>query len=223
MEPTCIQLWATRFSEHERDLERYQTRLAESERARAARFRFAEDRTRFVIRRGWRREVIAEWMACSPEEVPLAETRDGGPYIAGRDEVRLSASSAGDWMVCAVGQDIEGLGVDIAVREAGMAWMEGMESACTTREKAVLESCPASVRQGRFLELWVRKEAALKALGTGLRTDPQRVEAVCVHRLVVHGAGDPRVLSGVMFRRDKVLGCVAVACEPGPIETVWRT
>src|SRR5690606_39828108 len=47
--------------------------------------------------------------------------------------------------------------------------------ALTEEERAALEALPPVDRYAAFAEVWVRKEAALKATGHGLRVPPNRV------------------------------------------------
>ncbi|MCF6476640.1 4'-phosphopantetheinyl transferase superfamily protein, partial [Nonomuraea sp. MG754425] len=67
--------------------------------------------------------------------------------------------------------------------------VDGMaRCALTARERALLEKIPPEERYEAFAKLWVRKEAALKATGLGLRISPLKVE--------VSGPDEPPALLG---------------------------
>jgi 4'-phosphopantetheinyl transferase len=78
--------------------------------------------------------------------------------------VLVAIASAGD-----VGVDVEVLGRDIT------DW-ELVEQALTKGERDRLQALPDGERTESFLRSWTRKEAILKAAGTGLGIDPRLVE-----------------------------------------------
>jgi 4'-phosphopantetheinyl transferase len=49
-----------------------------------------------------------------------------------------------------------------------------MESCCSPEEMTALSAVPAALRARCFLQVWTRKEAVLKAWGTGIGTIPLR-------------------------------------------------
>jgi 4'-phosphopantetheinyl transferase len=65
------------------------------------------------------------------------------------------------------------LGVDVeAVRK--IADVDGLAHRCfSVREIEALAACTANEKLRAFFRAWTRKEAFLKALGTGLRIDPR--------------------------------------------------
>jgi 4'-phosphopantetheinyl transferase len=89
----------------------------------------------------------------------------------------VSLSRAGEWCLIAASldDDVSGVGVDI---ENGAAVnSEGIESvAMTPNERDQLRNVSPSLRIEFQTRLWVRKEAVLKALGTGLAMDPSKVD-----------------------------------------------
>ena len=91
--------------------------------------------------------------------------------------LRVSLSRSGDWCLLAASLDgrIAGLGVDIEATSS--ADFDGFESvAMTANELEKLQDMPDSRKAAFRTRLWVRKEAVLKALGTGLAEDPSRVD-----------------------------------------------
>jgi 4'-phosphopantetheinyl transferase len=134
--------------------------LAPDERERADRFRFEADADRHVIGRGVLRLLIGEFLRLRPEQVSFTYSTNGKPSVGG---VEFNVAHSGDVILIAthrlrIGVDVERVGraVDVV----------GMSRVCfTPRERAlVLQGASQEV----FFRLWTRKEAWLKAVGTGL-------------------------------------------------------
>lgn len=93
----------------------------------------------------------------------------GRPVVVGDAGLHVSLSRAGDWVAVAVtrlspvGVDIEGLDGVGFEGYAGVALHDS--------ERTAVERCDGH-RLRRRAVAWVRKESALKALGTGLVVDP---------------------------------------------------
>jgi 4'-phosphopantetheinyl transferase len=134
-----------------------------------------------------RRYVVAHTMtldtlgcrADPPERrLVLARGPHGKPYVAGPRalrHLRFNLADSGSMAVVAisagreVGIDIERIRPDIDI--AGPARM-----CFTERELAALAQIPRADRVAAFFSCWTRKEALLKAQGTGLMRPPDEVE-----------------------------------------------
>lgn len=141
--------------------------LEQHERDRAARFRFAPDRRRFVAARAALRSVLAGYLNDQADRICFQSGPYGKPRIAS-NALRFNASHSGDWALVAVSCDRE-LGVDVERLEPARA-----EGALARRffapgEVTELESLPASERVRGFFNCWTRKEAFIKATGQGLQ------------------------------------------------------
>ncbi|MBD1538860.1 4'-phosphopantetheinyl transferase superfamily protein [Arthrobacter sp. S13_S34] len=91
--------------------------------------------------------------------------------------LRASLSRSGSWCVVAAALDdrIASIGVDI--ENGSAADFEGFPSlAMTANERGQLEKVPPALKTRFQTRLWVRKEAVLKALGTGLAKAPSLVD-----------------------------------------------
>lgn len=171
-----LELYLTEVgAQDDRSLLRAQELLDAEERARARAFRRARDRDAYVIAHATLRALLSPLLGVPADELPLMREPCAGcgkPH--GRPALRTSGvhfslSHSGDLVLVAlagapVGVDVEGVATVEAVR--------GAQCALHAAEVAELALLPARDRQAAFTRTWVRKEAYLKGLGTGLVRDP---------------------------------------------------
>lgn len=149
--------------------------LDPGERARAARFRFERDREPYVVAHALWRAVLGVCLGVDACEVRLGNTSAGQPYIPGT-QLATSLSHSGSWVAIAVCA-AETVGVDIERSPSHMTLTELMPSFCTPEEMAEVMPLHPLLRESALLSLWTRKEALLKAFGTGLAEEPSRMKA----------------------------------------------
>jgi 4'-phosphopantetheinyl transferase len=121
----------------------------------------------------------------------------GKPHLTQAEHGHVNLSHSEDWALLAWHPGAP-IGVDIEwVRELpDLAQLAAHHF--TTAEQAWMQAGDAEVRTERFYRLWSAKEAALKALGSGLLVAPQRVEVdlsqgACVTRIDL-GPADARAV-----------------------------
>ena len=183
------------------------------ERARHARLHKAADRDRFIAAAVLLRRASATELGVASDDVVIDRTCDtcgkphGRPTISLADgddaELEVSVTHAGSFVAVAisttgrVGVDIEPIVPD---------HRELIEIACAPEERD-------SIRSGRdFAVVWTRKEAVLKALGTGLRRPPAEV--------VTSPADDPPVLRRLGDGPTPAVQLSDLALDPGHVGTV---
>jgi 4'-phosphopantetheinyl transferase len=149
------------------------------ERERGDRFRFAADRDRFLVGRAKLRWLLGRYLDVDPAAVQLAEGEHGKPYLpdASRAGLEFNLSHSADVVVVAVarhrwvGVDVEQVRTDLDVD--GLA-----KRLFSAAERSLLDRTPSQQRYEAFFTLWTRKEALLKAAGTGFAIPAEHVEAV---------------------------------------------
>lgn len=135
-----------------------------SERARAARFRFARDRRRFVVRRAALRRLLAAHGGARAEALRFEENGFGKPRLSGGPY--FSASHSGERMMVAVA-NVE-VGADVERIDPDLAWRPLADGLFETSERDALAALPEAAARTAFFHCWARKEAFVKALGLGL-------------------------------------------------------
>jgi 4'-phosphopantetheinyl transferase len=142
--------------------------LSAPERARAAAFRFAADRDRYVVGRGTLRRILSRHGAGAPERIVIVDGTWGKPALRPPSELRFNVANSGDRALVAVAHRLE-IGVDLErVRQLADV-MSVARRSCTTVELEQLAAVPRHHRSRAFLRCWARKEACVKAIGVGLR------------------------------------------------------
>lgn len=189
------------------DLEQTHT-LDDAEVQLAAAFRSSGQRDRFLAGRIALRLHAANVAGVSPGSLQadyvcrncMREDKAHGLPLyrtgPGSSPVRASLSRSGDWCLLAATADEQVLGVGVDLESRASADFEGFETvAMTAREREYLQTVAPPLRSLRRTQLWTRKEAVLKALGTGLTIDPALVDVAGADPLVPgRGRGSERWL-----------------------------
>ncbi len=136
----------------------------------AARLRTAQLRRRRLAARAVLRTILGRWLAREPRELQIERTELGKPYMVGGPSFNLSHS--GPLVLVAV-RPSGRLGVDIEVRRHAAELEAIAHHFFHGKEWEELKKDPRGLTEA-FHRTWVRKEALLKALGTGLHTPLHR-------------------------------------------------
>jgi 4'-phosphopantetheinyl transferase len=154
-------------------LEPARSLLSPAELDRAARFRFAQDRDRFIRARAFLRSVLGQATGDDPARLRLSEGPFGKPALDG-GAIDFNLSHSGDLAVVAlssrgpVGVDVEFLDRRVDV--------EGLGRVCfTDEENAVIAALPPALRPARFFGFWTAKEARMKLTGEGMSLPPRSI------------------------------------------------
>ena len=136
--------------------------LSPDEQARAARFALPEHRRRFIAARARLRQLLGARLHASPNEVEFTYGIAGKPSLAARysRDLRFNVAHCGDVAVYAFADGCE-VGVDVEC-EREVEDAEAIGRLCFS--PAERDAC----RTHGFLYCWTRKEAFVKALGSGL-------------------------------------------------------
>lgn len=142
--------------------------LSVEERERIGRKRHALDRQRDLTSRAGLRFLLAGYLGCDPGGIDLTTEANGKPVLTpspGGPRLEFNASHAGEWVLLAFAHRRVGIDVE-AWREIDHD--EIVRHYFAPAEQAAWEGVPAAERLPAFFAAWTRKEAYVKALGTGL-------------------------------------------------------
>ena len=162
-------VWVVDLALSPAELERCASILDEPERARAARFMRAADRAQFVASHAALRFLLAARLAGAPSDVRFAVGAGGKPELVGgtQEHLAFNLSHSGDRALIGLTSGVP-IGVDVeAVRPLPDA-VRIARAHFAADEAATLAAQPRDALEATFFGLWTRKEATVKALGTGL-------------------------------------------------------
>ncbi|MCQ6272911.1 4'-phosphopantetheinyl transferase superfamily protein [Pseudarthrobacter sp. R1] len=175
--------------------------LEESELARSTTFRSPTRRDAFTAGRIALRLHISALTGDSPKSLKAdyfcpvcSNPTDPGHGIpryqlpSSNARLRVSLSRSGNWCLLAasLNHGIAAIGVDI--ENGAAADFDGFASlAMTANERGLLQKAPPAMTAKLQTRLWVRKEAVLKALGTGLATAPSLIDVSALTPAGVRG------------------------------------
>jgi 4'-phosphopantetheinyl transferase len=165
-----VHLWRAPLDAPEAIVDELFATLSADERQRAARFRFDRHRRRFIVCRGQLRRLLGRYLGESPDRIGFEYTSLGKPKLAAPwndGSIQFSVSNSHELALFAVAGDYE-LGTDVE-RIRPLSNIDAITQRCfAPQERDALGRLPAEQRLIGFFHCWTRKEAILKAVGTGL-------------------------------------------------------
>jgi 4'-phosphopantetheinyl transferase len=145
----------------------YLAHLQPEERERASRLLFPADRRQAIASRGTLRLLLAHYTGTKhPRELELVPGERGKPYLAD-SHLRFNLSHTRNLALFAFAREIE-LGIDVEEIQAARDLDAVAEQSFAPSEREALHSLPQPQRTVAFYRCWTRKEALLKAEGSGL-------------------------------------------------------
>lgn len=168
-----IDIWRLEIARRPDAGHRFEAALDPPERARLHAMRNPNARRQFAAGRWLLRRVLARRLGRTEAEVELTIGPHGRPsLVAG--EVDFNLSHAGSIVVLAL--SAARIGVDVEAPGRAMHWHAVARRFFSAVETAAIEACAEEERRMAFFRTWVRKEAFVKALGTGVATGLDRFD-----------------------------------------------
>jgi 4'-phosphopantetheinyl transferase len=177
-----VHVWCGWLDQSIANVERFSQSLSTDERMRAERFRFEQDRKRFIIGRGLLRTILGSYLGIEPGQLHFCYGMYGKPALAettGISTVRFSLAHAHGLALYALSRDRE-LGVDLEHIRHVAETEQIVDRYFSEREKAVFRGLAANEKQEAFFTYWTCKEAYLKASGEGLTRPLSQIDVTLV-------------------------------------------
>jgi len=175
----AVHVWRASLDVPEEHFHRLARALSGDEHERAGRFRFEEDRRRFVVGRGILRELVGRYLGVEPRNIRFRYGPYGKPELAPAEVLRFSVSHSHQLALYAFAKECD-VGVDVEYLRSVRDIDSIIERHFTSREKALLRTLSGGRKLETFFIGWTSKEACLKAIGNGL-TQPLESIDVAVH------------------------------------------
>jgi 4'-phosphopantetheinyl transferase len=176
--PDGIELWLVEGPGTEAERSALYGLLSPDERARASGFKVEDARNSFIVSRGYLRTILGDALPATPDSIRFGEGEHGKPFLDGSHadrDIEFNVSHSGDLFLYAVSQG-RTVGVDIERKKDGLSADAIAQRYFAPEEARLLLELAPEQRLPSFYRCWTRKEAYLKAKGTGLTTKLQAFE-----------------------------------------------
>jgi 4'-phosphopantetheinyl transferase len=140
--------------------------LAISERARADRYRFPDDRRRSIVARAATRRFLGRYLDADPATLIFDEEQFGKPVLRGR-AIEFNASHSGDLVALAFSTETA-VGIDVERRRELTDTFALARRYFSAEEVGIVERAADEV--DAFFAIWTAKEAIVKGSGKGIGT-----------------------------------------------------
>ena len=173
-----VHVWRASLDVSSQLLKSLDRTLTEDERTRASRFAVEKLQTRFIVRRGLLRTILASYLGVRPGDLQFGYGTKDKPHLVGdpaREDLRFNETHSHGLALFAVarGRDL-GIDLEEVCPQVKFADIAGRYFAPS--EAAALAKAPVETRLRLFFEYWTSKEAWIKAMGGGLSIPLDRFE-----------------------------------------------
>ena len=163
-----VHIWRAFLDRERAAVEFWERALTPQERERAARFVFARDREHFIAGRGILRAILGLYLHTPAAAIELAYEPEGKPRLGGHAHpLHFNLSHSHGLAVYGFSHNRE-IGIDLEAIRSGVTGEEIAEHYFSISELAELRALPPEKRNEGFFLCWTRKEAYVKARGSGL-------------------------------------------------------
>ena len=159
-----IVVWLAQVSASQESLFSLNPYLDARDVERAVRFRFDEDRARYILGRALARECLGRCLNRLPASLDFIYTSRGRPVLAGNDSIHFSISHTHDLVAVAVARGAQ-VGIDLEYLRQEVDTEDLALRVFSEDDQQRFNSLPAGEKRAAFFRAWTRKEAYLKARG----------------------------------------------------------
>jgi 4'-phosphopantetheinyl transferase len=165
-----VDIWAVDLDAATALLPQHLAELSPDERDRAGRLRAPGALAGFAVTRAVLRRLLARRVGVAPHELRFGLGPHGKPFVAGHPDVAFNVSHTRGRALLALAT-AGPVGVDVE-RVDPRVDFEGLAARCfSPAEARALRRVRRDRRLRAFFDGWARKEAFIKAVGTGLSHD----------------------------------------------------
>ena len=149
------------------EISSFEKLLSVQEQEKAARFKFLRDRNSYIVTHALLRIILGNHLGSEPAEIEFISNDFGKPSLAGKcKKIHFNLSHSSECSVLAFSIKSE-IGVDIEKIDPGFDFDLIAKAHFSETENSFIDAERDESRK-RFYTVWTRKEALLKAIGTGI-------------------------------------------------------
>ncbi|QMU66418.1 MAG: 4'-phosphopantetheinyl transferase superfamily protein [Flavobacteriaceae bacterium] len=162
-----IHVWKATLDVSENKHHVFWSYLSDDEKQRANTFYFKKDRDYFITARGILRELIGQYLNKKAIDIEFGYHTHGKPFMRNDAELEFNISHSKNMALYGFVKKDE-IGVDIEFVDQKIEAMQIARHFFSSYEITALGDLPQQHKASGFFNCWTRKEAFIKALGTGL-------------------------------------------------------
>ena len=151
-----------------REIEQFAKLLSPDETAKSRRLKNQKAQQNYIIVRGTLRQKLAEYLGTNPQKIEFSYSETGKPFLRTYPEIAFNLSHSSDYALFAFARNAK-LGIDIE-KIRSINNFKKLTSRFFSTEQ-ILEIRNSINPTETFFQLWTRKEAYIKAVGTTIFSD----------------------------------------------------
>ncbi|MCG8576191.1 MAG: 4'-phosphopantetheinyl transferase superfamily protein [Flavobacteriales bacterium] len=169
-----IHLWRVSLNPSQEVLLSCQNALSTAEKGRVEFFSFDQVKQNYLVSQGVLRVLLGKYLGINPQEVELGRHSKGKPFCKQDPNLYFNISNSGGKCVYAFSRKGE-IGIDLEKIRPLSDLDEMIEKNFSAQEQSYIQKKSAE-KLRRFFLFWTIKESYLKAIGEGMRIEPQNLE-----------------------------------------------
>ena len=162
-----VHIWNISFDINDHKFQSYFKLLSKEEKVRAHRFRFFKDKKCFVVTRATLRLISSHYLSKEIEDIVFEYEDYGKPYFKHNTDLNFNVSHSGNRAVIGFVHH-HTIGIDIEKIKNDFDTFEIASNFFSKAEIDALRNIPKAEQYLAFYRCWTRKEAFIKAKGSGL-------------------------------------------------------
>lgn len=159
-------IWRASLVGTEKELAEFSALLNQQELERAAKFVVPGIGDRFIMARGWLRQLLAKYLQVDARDLIFQQNKYGKLYLES-SPLQFNLSHSHDLGLFVFALDMP-VGVDVEFIRKGYEFRDIAQKFFSKEEAAALFALAPEIQEQAFFNCWSRKEAFIKALGVGL-------------------------------------------------------
>lgn len=160
---------------HELKLNRLEEMLGEEERNRITKLRSQSDRNLHLASRAFLKQLLASYLRVEIDQVQIETGIHGKPSVKGLSEIQFNISHSWDIFTLAFVRDSR-VGIDVENLNRIVDKKSITTFLFSENELKMFNSTDERFHQEQLINAWTRKEAFVKACGTGLSFPLKQLE-----------------------------------------------
>ena len=167
----CVDVWRVDLDVSDQTCADLRSVLTSDECQRADRFRIEPPRRQYTVARGTLRHILSRYLDTPPKDIGLTYGPQGKPELTNASDqsnICFNVSHSQDLALVAVARH-KHVGVDVEHVHRKIRHEELARRFFAANEVAAMDRMAPAERRIAFFACWTRKEAFLKAKGTGLQ------------------------------------------------------